>query len=255
MNFSRQDRLYALNPFTKLCLALALVLCAFIAPGLHTPMLIFVAIIVPISMWSGISKAVLKSCVQMVLPAAVTLFVLQGLLYPGGKTPLFAWGFLVIKWEGVLYAYRLTGQLLAMVGGFELLLETTHSGVLMSALQQKGFPPSMAYLVSSALQLVPHTHERAQAILAAQRARGLRTRGSLLGRAAGILPLVAPLVYSILIISDERALALEARAFRCGRRPTSWQDFSDHPVERTLRWFCLSMVIFSIGWRTWQLLN
>ena len=77
--------------------------------------------------------------------------------------------------------------------------------------------------------------ERALAIQAAQRARGLDTEGSLATRIRGVLPLVGPVILSSLTEVEERSLALEVRAFgRPGRRHLLWR-IPDSGAQLALR--------------------
>jgi energy-coupling factor transport system permease protein len=92
------------------------------------------------------------------------------------------------------------------------------------------------------VQVLPAMVERATTITAAQRARGLDTEGSILRRARGVLPLVAPVVMGALGEVEERTLALEARGFtRPGRRTLLWSP-PDTPIERLLRWLLVLSV-------------
>ena len=78
--------------------------------------------------------------------------------------------------------------------------------------------------------------ERAAAITAAQRARGLDTEGSLLARLRGILPIAGPVVLGSIGEVEERTMALEARAFsRPGRRTLLWHP-PDSGLQRAARW-------------------
>jgi energy-coupling factor transport system permease protein len=95
--------------------------------------------------------------------------------------------------------------------------------------------------------------ERASAIIAAQRARGLDTEGSVGRRLRGIVPIVGPVVLGAIAEVEERTMALEARGFtRPGRRTLLWQP-GDTGVERLVRWLLilaipLLVVARSSGW-------
>jgi len=99
--------------------------------------------------------------------------------HPGAKTIVFALGPLAFKAEGLWYAYQISTRLLVMAGAITLLLQTTPPGDLMTALEQNGMPPGPAYVVVTSLQVIPETQARAAGIVAAQRARGLSTGGSI----------------------------------------------------------------------------
>jgi energy-coupling factor transport system permease protein len=73
-------------------------------------------------------------------------------------------------------------------------------------------------------------------VIEAQRARGLDTEGSWPRRLRGVLPLVAPLVIGSLVEIEERALALEVRAFGAPGRRTVLRRLPDGAGQRAARW-------------------
>ena len=96
--------------------------------------------------------------------------------------------------------------------------------------------PRLAFVANASVQTVPAMAERAQAIVAAQRARGLDTEGSLVRRLRGIVPIVGPVVLGAIAEVEERSMTLEARAFsRPGRRSLLWSP-PDAGWQRLLRW-------------------
>jgi energy-coupling factor transport system permease protein len=107
---------------------------------------------------------------------------------------------------------------------------------------QAGAPFSLAYVAVTAIQLLPEMQGRAQNILNAQQARGFETQGNLLVRVRAFVPLIAPLVYGALENVQERALALDARAFRAPRPKTSWRQVHDSRAQRIFRWL---VVVYS----------
>jgi len=111
------------------------------------------------------------------------------------------------------------------------------------ALVQAGAPSALAYIVVTAIQLLPEMQANAAGILNAQQARGLETEGKLSVRIAAFLPLLAPLIYGALENVQERALALDARAFRAERPKTSWRELHDSRAQGILR---IVLIVFSI---------
>jgi energy-coupling factor transport system permease protein len=168
------------------------------------------------------------------------LFLIQGLLWPGGS-PVARLGPLSLKAEGLAFALASTGRILMIVSSFLLLALSTRPDLLMIALAQRGFPSTLSYIVVTTIQIVPYFQGKARAILDAQRSRGLETEGGLRRRVRALLPLIVPLVLSSILDVEERAIALEARAF--GRRgtKTSLQELSDSRAQSVLRWAILAL--------------
>jgi len=215
-------------------LTLVVIVCGFVLPGVWATWLVFGSIVLPLSLWGGIAGPLLRAVARITLPFAISLFVIQGLFFPGG-TPILSLGPVSFKAEGLQFALLFASRLFLLSSAFMLLLLTTHPGLLMLALVQRGLPANLAYIIVATLQIVPRFQARAASILDAQRARGLETTGSLLRRLRAIVPLVGPLVLGSLVDVEERAIAIEARGFSLRRPKTSLIDIPDSRAEKGLR--------------------
>jgi energy-coupling factor transport system permease protein len=113
---------------------------------------------------------------------------------------------------------------------------TTKPSELVLDLERRGVPARLAFVANASVQTVPAMAERAQAIVAAQRARGLDTEGSTWRRIRGIVPIVGPVMLGSIAEVEERSMTLESRAFtRPGRRSLLWSP-PDALWQRLLRW-------------------
>jgi energy-coupling factor transport system permease protein len=117
-----------------------------------------------------------------------------------------------------------------------LLFATTPVGDLLADLEARGLGRRATFVLGAALAAVPRTQARAADVIEAQRARGLDTEGAWWRRARGVMPLVAPLVIGGLAEVEERALALEVRAFGAPGRRTVLRAQPDSGGQRLLRW-------------------
>ncbi|HXF63914.1 MAG TPA: energy-coupling factor transporter transmembrane component T [Caldilineaceae bacterium] len=248
----RDSPLHRLNPLTKLTLALCLVLVDFLGPGYWLPTLLFVAVLVPLSLWGRVGVEFLRAAVRLLLPLVAFIFVMQSLFYPGGETVLFAVWIFSVELEGVRFGYLMASRIMTMVGAFLLLLFATHPGALMADLNQRGVSPSLTYIIVSTLQIIPQMRAKANTIMDAQRARGLETGGSPLQRVRALVPLVGPLVFGSLVDVEERAIALEARAFKAKRPKTSLLEIPDSPAQRMARFALLALTALLIGVGLWR---
>jgi energy-coupling factor transport system permease protein len=245
----RSSLLHRLNPVTKLVISFGMIVAALAIPFDWAPLVLYVLVLVPLSLLGGVARAFLSTSLRLLLPFAISLFVIQSLFFPEGSTILARLGPLSIKAEGVRFAFGSTVRILLITGSLLLTLLTTHPGMLMTALTQKGVPPALAYVIVTTLQIVPQMRQRASTIVDAQRARGLETEGSLPRRARALLPLLAPLVLGSLVDVEERSLALEARAFGARTPKTSLFALADPPGERVLRWCILLLMVAVITFR------
>jgi energy-coupling factor transport system permease protein len=129
-------------------------------------------------------------------------------------------------------------------------LFTTLADDMLEALIARGASYRIAFVVLSAVQMVPRMQTRAGAILEAQQARGLSLEGSFIRRLRALVPLVGPVLLGSLVDVRERTFALEARGF--GARPdrTAYRSVADPPIDRWLRLAilasCLAVVIVAV---------
>jgi energy-coupling factor transport system permease protein len=250
---SRSSGLHALNPLTKLTLTGCLIAVNFLAPSYWLPSILFLVVVLPLSFWGKIAGIIARIMLRAIVPVIILLLIIQSLFYPGGKTVLFSFAIFSVKLEGVRFAFLTATRLLTMVAALLLLLCTTHPSTLMADLSRRGIPPTLIYIVSSTLQLIPQVQARARTIIDSQQARGLETGGGPLSRIRALLPLVVPLVLGSLQETEERAIALEARAFKARGRKTTLvvvPDSSRQSLART--GLILVAIIIIVGAYLWR---
>jgi len=235
----RRSGLHELHPLTKLVGVLALVGIGFLARWSHLPIALFLFAVLPLAAWGRIARDLIRVTLTVVLPFVISIAIVQGLFFPGATKTLIDFGFFAQKEEGLVFAYGTAGKILLLAGAGLLLLFSTHPSDLMLALVQCGMPHALGYIVVTAIQLLPQLQAKAAAILDAQRARGLETEGTVLVRVRALIPLLSPLVFGALADVDERALALEARAFSSRRAKTSFKELRDTRGQAIARWLIL----------------
>ena len=244
----RPSGLHRLNPLTKLALALAAVVAAASLRTLPAILAVFLIYLLPLAAWGRLLRPFLRTCARVIWPFVVSLFPIQGFFAPG-ETVLLTLGPFSLKAEGLWIAGLLTARILVGLGAATLLMLSTRPDHLMLVLVQRGLPGQVAYIVVTALQIIPNFQVRAQAILDAQRSRGLETEGSLIRRVRALAPLVSPLVLGSLMGLEERAIALEARAFTRQGPKTTLQEIPDRGLERLFRWMLALAVLALIAAR------
>jgi energy-coupling factor transport system permease protein len=163
--------------------------------------------------------------------------------YPGGRDVLFRLGPVTATGEGLALALEVLARILAISGAITLFYLTTRPADLVVDLERRGVSPRLAFVANASVQTVPLMVERAGAISAAQRARGLDTEGSVLRRLGGIVPLAGPVVLGTIAEVEERTLALEARGFTRPGRRTLLATPPDHAWERVARWALVGALV------------
>jgi energy-coupling factor transport system permease protein len=245
---ARDSPIHRLNPLTRLALTGLLLVAGLLLPGTWINYLLFLGVVLPLSLAAGVTRQLFRTAVKIVLPFAISVFLIQGFFWPGG-TPVLQIGPLSLKSEGLQFAIVSTGRILMIVSSFLWFSMTTRPDHLMNSLSRIGFPSNLAYVIVATIQIAPRFQARAATILDAQRARGLETEGSLRIRARALVPLVIPLVLSSLIDVEERALAVEARAFNRQGPKTFLIDLPDAAWEHAARWLMVIVMILILGLR------
>jgi energy-coupling factor transport system permease protein len=224
--------LHRRNPLTKLLALILVLLASFLLSPLVLPILL-VAILV--ALWSaGLLRPALRS---MRIPAflLVSILVVNGFFFPGATDVIVSIGPFSLTREGLTFGLVSGGRIVVVFLAAIAFLFTTLADDLLESLIARGASHRIAFVVLSAVQMVPRMQERAGSILAAQQARGLVIEGSFGRRLRALVPLIGPVVLGSLVDVRERTFALEARGF--GARPgrTAYRIVADPPIDRWLR--------------------
>ncbi len=234
---SGRSWLHRRNPITKLMALVWIILTAFLLPP--AAILVIVAGLAAAAASTGLLRALVKS-LRVPLLLFASILVVNACFYPGARDVVARLGPLAVSREGLTFGATSAGRLLVAFSASILFLYTTLADDLLEALVARGASHRIAFVVLSAVQMVPRLQGRSAAILEAQQARGLETGGSLAHRTRALVPLVGPIVLGSLIDVRERTFALEARAF--GARPgrTAYRLVPDPAVDRVLRWLIVA---------------
>lgn len=242
--------LHRRHPLTK-ALGLAFVLlAAFLLPPVVLPILALALAALAATM--GLLPVLIRA---MRIPALLltSILVVNTFFFPGATERLLEIGPLAATREGLTFGLISAGRILVAFLASVLFLFTTLADDLLESMVARGASHRIAFVVLSAVQMVPRMQTRAGSILEAQQARGLRIEGSLARRMRALVPLIGPVLLGSLIDVRERTFALEARGF--GARPgrTAYRAVADPPADRFLRLAlllaCVLVVVSAVaGW-------
>jgi len=246
----RPSRVQRLSPLTRLAVVGFILVAGLSLPGIWAGYAVLLLLVLPLGFAARVQRELLVTTLKVTFPFALSVFLIQGFLWPGG-TPLVSLGPISLKYEGLVFAIRSVGRIMVVVSGFLWFAYTTRPDRLMAALSLKGLPSALVYMVVATVQIVPRFQGRATAILDAQRSRGLETGGNLLQRSRALVPLVVPLVLSSLIDVEERAMAIEARGFNRSGTKTSLVEISEAAWESPARWGIVVAAILLLGASIW----
>lgn len=226
----------SLNPTTKLVVAGLEVVAAFAIPGWFGPGLVL-AVVAAVALATRTVRGVVTIGLAA-LPLVVSIILVNLFLLPGASDAILRLGPLAPTWSGLEFGLMTTARLLAFSSAITLAYLTTPVDDMLADLSRRGLGRRGTFVVGAAFQMVPRTLERAGEIMDAQRARGMDTEGRIWRRLQGIVPLAAPLVLGALTEVEERAMALEARAFSAPGRLTLLRVPGDSGLDRLVRWSC-----------------
>jgi len=248
----RASRLHAAHPLTKLALTGLFLTLGVALPDIRWLLAAFALLMLPLAALAGLLLPFLRAAFTVLWPFVLSLSLIQGFFSPG-DTPLIEIGRFAMTTEGLLSGLTVAARLLLALGSTLLLMLTTRPDNLMLALRQKGLPESLTYIVLTALQIFPRFQDRARVILESQQARGLEIEVNFLRRIRLLVPMVAPLILGSIVDVEERAMALEARAFNHPGAKTSWLELEDDARQRLLRAALLLAMLALIVWRVGRL--
>ena len=250
----KKDFFKKLYPLTKLYLALALIISAFIIPShiYDYSMIIICGIIVSFENKLKIySKRIFLSLFWLF----TAIFIIQSLFIPAGEVWL-KFGFISVYKEGVMKAIGLTSKLTAIVSALTMLTLITPVKDFTLALEKKGLNPKAAFILMVTLQTIPEMKKQADVIMDSQKARGIETEGNVFVRAKALIPIFIPLVLSSIANTEERAITLEARGFSVGEKRTILYDIEETKNDKVMKIILAIFIVLNIVWRVlWTILN
>ena len=204
-------------------------------------MIVAAGVLVP-ALVAGVLARLVRTALILTLPIALSILLVNVFFFPGGRDVLVEFGPLRATTEGLAFAVEILARLFAIAGGVTLFYLTTSASELVADLERRGVSRRLAFVALASVQTVPALLERAQSIVAVQRARGLDTEGSLWRRVRGVVPIAGPVILGSLAEVEERTLALEARGFsRPGARTRLWAP-ADSGRQRAVRWVIVATV-------------
>ena len=182
-----------------------------------------------------ITLLALRYCLVLLLllPVALALFAVHGFMLENGPTrPL---GPLHYYPQGIGRALTYFARIALLLSVSLLVVMTTRVNDLARALDQKGLPPEISYLLTAPLNLVDGIADEAAAIRDSLQVRGLAARSGFWARARLLRAMLAPLVRGLILEAGTRAEALEARGFRALPHRTLLEPLTETRAEAHLR--------------------
>ena len=213
-----------LNPMSKVNLMLVLGLSPFIVQNYYYGFGM-VILFVLCSAAAGCFRSFFSLYWKVLLLFGVFLFVVKAAFAPGEHVLFRLWGICVTT-ESIRSGLNIVSLVLAFSGAFILFVKTTPMDEFTYALEKKGVSHMVSFVILSSFQTITDLKQNAQVIMESQKARGIETEGNLLKRAKAYIPVKGPLVLNAISSTEEKSIAMDARAFSA---PVSHTFLSELP--------------------------
>lgn len=219
-----------INPIIAFLVLLCLAVIPIWIPGLVAPALMC-AVFVGVALAAGVGRSFVPNYLKLFLAVGLILFALRAAFEPGDHV-LVELGPLAPTSEGVVIGARFALVVMVLCGALTLYAALIPAKYLMLALEERGLTPHVTYVLLASLQAISDLGKNVRVVMEAQKSRGIETEGSLLTRSKAFLPIIAPAFLAAMNQTEERAVALDARAFNAKarhtrlaslRRPRAWE--------------------------------
>ncbi|GAA0485786.1 energy-coupling factor transporter transmembrane component T [Salinibacillus aidingensis] len=238
-----------LYPSTKFMLPLFVTISIFFVPGyLYAYLMLPLCIL--IAFFAGKAKELVNLVVKGLLVLVLFIFIIQSVIAPGEEI-FWSWGIISIKQEGVMRSLSLTSKIIAIASAFLLFFRITPVKDISQALERIGMSPKFSYAIIATFQFIPEISNRSKVIMEAQKSRGVETEGNLLTRAKAFIPVLGPLVLSSITSTEERAIALETRAFSAIGKKTSLNELTKRRIDYIIQVAMVILLTILLIGRIW----
>ena len=203
-----------MNPLSKLTISLCLGIASCIVHRWQFGVAL-VVIATIMALYSKVFSRYLKSLLTIAIPLLLLSSVMRQLQYGHNtdNTPLFN----LLGWQWYKEPFVAGMDISWYIIGFSSVLLVyflnTEMKDLMLALENRGVTHVASYIMLSSMQSIIDMKKSADTILESQKARGIETDGNLIVRMKAFFPTLGPILLSAMSGTEEKAIAMDARAF------------------------------------------
>lgn len=215
-----------LNPVTKLniCFAFALSALVMLDYRYGIPLILACCLMAALA---GKFKKFFSLFGKIALIAIVFVTIIRQIgMRTGNVTPLieiFGWQWYL---ESFISGWDTITFILGFSGCFILFFSTTPMRDLMYSFEQKGMSHENSYIMLASIQNIIDLGKASVTILESQKSRGIETDGNVFVRAKAFFPTLGPLILGAIASTEEKVIAMDARAFSVKRKHTFLRELS-----------------------------
>lgn len=221
---------HRLDPRVKMLLLISFTVFIFTTRNFIVISIMFAAVV---TLWltAGIPLSRITGMLKFMVPLILFIFVVQA-LFQIGETDLVnpiipksvpvIGGIGRITKEGVIMGFAISYRLVTLILLMPLITYTTDIGRLSLGLVRLGMPYKIAYIATTAFNMIPSMSEQVKDIMNAQKLRAFTVfeTGKTIEKMKAYPALVIPMVVGAMKKSVLMGVAMDARAFGCSKKRT-----------------------------------
>jgi energy-coupling factor transport system permease protein len=213
--------------------------------------------------FAGVKLGYLGTIVKILVPFYIFLVVTMGFFnveqvkFLTGKselTPIFTipqnWWLIgggEMTWEGTMYGVNVIFKTLTMVLVIPLGIFTTDVNNMIVGMVRSKVPYKIAFIFSSTLRFFPLLFEEIQAIIEAQRLRGLAMEKMGPVKRVRVYARVAvPLILGAMVKSQQLEVVLQSKAFSGSPERTYLHESILRPADYMMIWFFIVLFVLVV---------
>ncbi|HHW57635.1 MAG TPA: energy-coupling factor transporter transmembrane protein EcfT [Clostridia bacterium] len=236
----KDSLLHRLDPRTKIFIMLISFAIALMFSSLS--ILLVLSAVIILYGYTGKVLANLKRIQVILIMIALMSVILWAFTYPGTTR---IWG--PITKEGIIYGIAIGIKFDIMIISGMIFLSSTKIEEISLGLMKLGIPYRPAFAFSTAVRLVPMIVATSYTITQAQKSRGLDLdTGNLIQRIKKYIPLLIPVLISIIRQANILAMALESKGFGYSDKRTNYLEIKFTASDYVFITIAFLILLFAI---------
>lgn len=219
--YQKTGNLWAdLNPLTKLNVCFAFALSALVMTDYRYGIPLCLGFCL-LAAFSGKFKEFIAMFGRLAFVVILFVTIIRQIgMRTGNVTPFIN----IIGWQWYLESFIKGWNTITFILGFSgsliFFFTTTPMRDLMYSLEQKGMSHENSFIMLASIQNIIDLRKASLVILESQKSRGIETDGNILVRAKAFFPTLGPLILAAIASTEQKAIAMDARAFSVHRKHT-----------------------------------
>lgn len=219
--FPGDSFMHKLDPRVKLIALIVVTIAIFITSNFFVIAAFFLSCLL---VWqiAGLPLSKIKGFLKFLISLFAFLTVIQSLFLPGEHYLINGY----FSLEGAIFGLLLSFRLLTLICFMPLVIMTTPINILALGLVKMGMSYKIAYMATTAINIIPTFQDETQVIMDAQKMRGLTVfeKGKLIDKFKAYPVLVVPLIIGAMRRAQLMGVAMDARAFGASKTKTFIED-------------------------------